>query len=110
LLSRSPFSIHRDFGACFQHHAELTFVLQIITVSKPHYLRDGAWFGACLARAQFMQGDAEAAVTTALGIAPDAIALKAYAVTEFHRTAHDLTLAGAPGAKAIKESLKPSKQ
>ena len=57
-----------------------------------------------------MQGDAEAAVTTALGIAPDAIALKAYAVTEFHRTAHDLTLAGAPGAKAIKESLKPSKQ
>ncbi|RSN01147.1 hypothetical protein DMB42_39850 [Nonomuraea sp. WAC 01424] len=35
------------------------------------YRRDRAWFGACLARAQALQGDAEAAVATALNVAPE---------------------------------------
>ncbi|MGI5268427.1 helix-turn-helix domain-containing protein [Nonomuraea sp. CA-218870] len=75
-----------------------------------HYHRDRAWYGACLARAQAMQGDAEAAVATALSVAPDAIALNAYAVTELRRTAHHLGSIGASGARAIKESLVPSHQ
>ncbi|MEV0388738.1 helix-turn-helix transcriptional regulator [Nonomuraea sp. NPDC050643] len=74
-----------------------------------HYRRDRAWFGACLARAQALQGDAEAAVATALNAAPDATALNAYAETELHRIAHDLAMAGAPGSEAIKESLAGSK-
>ncbi|MGW0482640.1 XRE family transcriptional regulator [Nonomuraea sp. NPDC003214] len=74
-----------------------------------HYRRDRAWFGACLARAQAVQGDAEAAVATALDVAPGAAALNAYAVTELHRIAHDLAMAGAPGAEAIQESLAGSK-
>ena len=62
-----------------------------------HYRRDRAWYGACLARAQAIQGDAEAAVAVALGVAPDATVLNAYAVTELRRTAHDLASGGAPG-------------
>ncbi|MGP3965828.1 helix-turn-helix domain-containing protein [Nonomuraea sp. 3N208] len=73
------------------------------------YRRDRAWYGACLARAQLMQGDAEAAVATALDVAPDAAALNAYAVTELQRAAHDLALSSAPGAQAIKDSLTGSK-
>ncbi|NRQ34299.1 XRE family transcriptional regulator [Nonomuraea sp. NN258] len=74
-----------------------------------HYRRDRAWYGACLARAQALRGEAEAAVAAALNAAPDAIDLNAYAVTELQRTAHDLASAGAPGARAIKESLTGSK-
>ncbi|NJP98659.1 helix-turn-helix transcriptional regulator [Nonomuraea sp. FMUSA5-5] len=74
-----------------------------------HYRRDRAWFGACLARAQALQGDAEAAVATALDIAPDATTLNAYAETELHRIAHDLAVAGAPGAEALRECLAGSK-
>ncbi|GAA3661874.1 hypothetical protein GCM10022224_026860 [Nonomuraea antimicrobica] len=73
-----------------------------------HYRRDRAWYGACLARAQALQGDAEAAISTALDVAPDATALNAYAVTELRRTAKDLASAGAPGAEAIKDSLTAS--
>ncbi|MGW4802496.1 XRE family transcriptional regulator, partial [Nonomuraea sp. NPDC004297] len=70
-----------------------------------HYRRDRAWYGACLARAQALQGDAEAAVTTALNVASDATALNTYAVTELQHTAHALASAGSSGAMVIKESL-----
>ncbi|MEV0160406.1 hypothetical protein [Nonomuraea fuscirosea] len=70
-----------------------------------HYRRDRAWYRACLARAQALRGGAEAAVATALNVAPDATALNAYAVAELQRIAHDLAITGAPGSEAIKESL-----
>jgi hypothetical protein len=73
------------------------------------YRRDRAWYGACLAQAHILQGDAEAATTIALDVASDAVAVNAYAVTELQRTAHDLTMAGAPGSETIKDSLTGSK-
>ncbi|MFG1697724.1 XRE family transcriptional regulator [Nonomuraea sp. NPDC049309] len=69
------------------------------------YRRDRAWYGACLARAHLMQGDAEAAIATALAVAPDAKEVNAYAVTELHRTARDLAAAGAPGAQVLESHL-----
>ncbi|MET8000585.1 helix-turn-helix transcriptional regulator [Nonomuraea glycinis] len=74
-----------------------------------HYRRDRAWYGSCLARAQAMQGDAEAAVATALDVALDAMTLNAYAVTELRRTARELASAHAPGASTINDSLVLSK-
>lgn len=53
-----------------------------------------------------MQSDAEAAVATVLDVAPDAIALNAYAITELRRTARDLASLGAPGVKEIRDSLR----
>ncbi|MEU4570993.1 hypothetical protein [Nonomuraea sp. NPDC023979] len=69
------------------------------------YRRDRAWFGVCLARAHILQGDAEAATSTAMDVVSDAVAVNAYAVTELHRAALELTEAGASGAKAIRDSL-----
>ncbi|MCA2220596.1 helix-turn-helix domain-containing protein [Nonomuraea aurantiaca] len=74
------------------------------TLPEP-YRRDRAWFGACLARAHIMQGDAEAATSIALNVAPDAAAVNAYAVAELRRAAHELAEAGAPGGQAIRDSL-----
>ncbi|MER7500659.1 helix-turn-helix transcriptional regulator [Nonomuraea pusilla] len=73
------------------------------------YRRDRAWYGACLARAHLLQGDGEAATTIALDVAPDALAVNAYAVTELRRAAHELASAGASSAKAIKDSLASTK-
>ncbi|MFC5833268.1 XRE family transcriptional regulator [Nonomuraea insulae] len=81
------------------------YLEQGLSTLPDHYRRDRAWYGACLARAQVIQGDAEAATATALDVAPDATALNVYAVTELHRAAHDLAAAGAPGFQAIKASL-----
>ena len=69
------------------------------------YRRDRAWFGACLARAHIMQGDAEAATAIALNVVPDAAAVNAYAVAELRRAAHELAEAGASGGQAIRDSL-----
>lgn len=69
------------------------------------YRRDRAWFGACLARAHAIDGDAEAATTVALKVAPDAVAVNSYAVSELGRVAHALAKADAPRAQMIKESL-----
>ncbi|MEU4231829.1 helix-turn-helix transcriptional regulator [Nonomuraea sp. NPDC026600] len=69
------------------------------------YRRDRAWFGACLARAHIMQGDAEAATAIALNVASDAAAVNAYAVAELRHAAHELAEAGASGAQAIRDSL-----
>src|SRR5690606_42070433 len=55
-----------------------------------HYRRDKTWYAACLARAQAIQGDAEAAGATALEVAPDATALNAYAVTALYLAARYL--------------------
>ncbi|MFK4035346.1 helix-turn-helix domain-containing protein [Nonomuraea wenchangensis] len=74
-----------------------------------HYRRDRTWYEACLARAQAIQGDAEAAVATALKVIPDATTLNAYAVAELQRTAYELTSAGALGAEAIQDSLREPK-
>ncbi|MEV0613824.1 XRE family transcriptional regulator [Nonomuraea sp. NPDC050404] len=70
-----------------------------------HYRRDRAWFGACLARAQLMQGDAEAATAVALDVALDAIEVNAYAVAELKRIARGL--AGS-GAQALSGALHPA--
>lgn len=81
------------------------FIERGLSTLPDSYRRDRAWYGACLARAQTMQGDAEAATATALGIAPDAMAVNAYALAELRQTARDLAQVGAPGAQAIMESL-----
>ncbi|MEV5553825.1 helix-turn-helix transcriptional regulator [Nonomuraea wenchangensis] len=69
------------------------------------YRRDRAWYGACLARAHVLQGDAEAATVIAIDVAQDAAGVNAYAVTELRRTARELAEAGTPGTKAIEDSL-----
>ncbi|MGW2145610.1 helix-turn-helix domain-containing protein [Nonomuraea bangladeshensis] len=71
-----------------------------------HYRRDKAWYGACLARAQAMQGDAEATTIIAMGVARDAVALNAYAVIELQRAVHELAEMGASGAKTINDTLR----
>ncbi|MFC5820255.1 helix-turn-helix domain-containing protein [Nonomuraea harbinensis] len=69
------------------------------------YRRDRAWYGACLARAHILQGDAEAATAIAKEVVLDAVAVNTYAVTELRHAAHDLTKVGASGAKAIEDAL-----
>ncbi|SDH42196.1 DNA-binding transcriptional regulator, XRE-family HTH domain [Sinosporangium album] len=59
------------------------------------YRRDRAWFGACLARAFAVEGDAEAAASVAANAAPDAAAVNPYAVTELRNTAQTLAEVGA---------------
>ncbi|WP_285776736.1 XRE family transcriptional regulator [Microtetraspora sp. NBRC 13810] len=81
------------------------FIERGLSTLPESYRRDRAWFGACLARAHILQGDAEAATAIATHVAPDAVAVNAYAVTELHRAAHELSAAGASGAKVIKDSL-----
>ncbi|MEV0381783.1 helix-turn-helix transcriptional regulator [Nonomuraea sp. NPDC050643] len=81
------------------------FIERGLSTLPGSYRRDRAWFGACLARAHILQGDAEAATAIATDVAPDAVAVNTYAVTELRRAAHELAEAGASGAKAIKDSL-----
>jgi tetratricopeptide (TPR) repeat protein len=69
------------------------------------YRRDRAWFQACLARAHAVRGDAEAATEVALHVAPDAVAVNAYAVAELRATAVKLSQTAAPGAREIEEQL-----
>ncbi|MBB5130550.1 transcriptional regulator with XRE-family HTH domain [Thermocatellispora tengchongensis] len=70
------------------------------------YRRDRAWFGACLARAHAVEGDAEAAVTVAVATAPDAAAVNPYAMTELRATEHALAEAGARvAAEAVGDAL-----
>lgn len=86
-----------------------TYLERGLTALPESYRRDRAWYGACLARAHAIQGDAEAAVATALNTAPDATELNPYALAELQRTAQDLAWVSAPGAQAIKDSLTGSK-
>ncbi|MGW4792537.1 hypothetical protein ACWEPC_09020 [Nonomuraea sp. NPDC004297] len=83
------------------------FIGDGLSTLPDHYRRDRAWFGACLARAHILQGDAEAATIIAVDVASDAVAVNAYAVAELRRTAQELATAGASGANAIKDSLAP---
>jgi len=69
------------------------------------YRRDRAWFGTCLARAHAVAGEAEAAVEAALGVAPDAVAVNAYAVRDLHKVVRALDRMGAPGARAVEEAI-----
>ncbi|MFD0883393.1 XRE family transcriptional regulator [Streptosporangium algeriense] len=69
------------------------------------YRRDRAWFGACLAHAHALAGEAEAATETALDIAPDAVAVNTYAVRDLHKVAGLLDHMRAPGARALREAL-----
>lgn len=57
-----------------------------------------------------IQGNADAAVITALNVATDATALNAYAVAALRRVAHDLASAGVHGAKDIEDSLASPKR
>lgn len=72
------------------------------------YRRDRAWFGTCLARAHAMAGEAEAATETALGVAPDATAVNAYAVRDLRKVVKLLDRMRAPGARDLQEVLPAS--
>ncbi|MEU0517912.1 hypothetical protein [Streptosporangium sp. NPDC006007] len=72
------------------------------------YRRDRAWFGACLARAHAMTGEAEAATVTALGVAPDAVAVNTYAVRDLRKVVRLLDRMRAPGARDLEEALSMS--
>ncbi|MEV8635403.1 XRE family transcriptional regulator [Streptosporangium sp. NPDC051023] len=72
------------------------------------YRRDRAWFGACLARAHAMTGEAEAATETALSIAPDAVAVNIYAVGDLRKVVKLLDRMRAPGARDLEDALPTS--
>lgn len=72
------------------------------------YRRDRAWFGTCLARAHAIAGEAGAAAETALGVAPDAVAVNTYAIRELRKVVRLLDRMRAPGARDIEEALSMS--
>ncbi|MEV7006253.1 hypothetical protein [Streptosporangium sp. NPDC051022] len=69
------------------------------------YRRDRAWYGACLAHAHATAGEAEAAAEVALGIAPDAVAVNAYAVRDLRKVVKLLDRMRAPGARDLEDAL-----
>ncbi|MFI0422393.1 helix-turn-helix domain-containing protein [Spongiactinospora sp. 9N601] len=74
------------------------------------YRRDRAWFGACLAHAHAVEGDAASATAVAATIAPHAAAVNSYAVAELHATARTLADAGAHAeANAIEDMVTASR-
>lgn len=72
----------------------------------PHaYRRDRAWFGSCLARAYLLNGDADAAAGTALRVAPDAVAVNAYAVRALREVATALRDTRTPAVRDLDDLL-----
>jgi transcriptional regulator with XRE-family HTH domain len=69
------------------------------------YHRDRAWYGACLAHACAMAGDAERAESVALRFASDIVALNSYAQDELLKAARSLDRRGARQGKTIKEAI-----
>ncbi|WP_093836789.1 hypothetical protein [Streptomyces aidingensis] len=71
------------------------------------YVRDRAWYGACLARAHSAAGDLDAASQTARTFAPDAVRLNRYAADDL-RTLHGLLsrrMSSDPGIRELGEVL-----
>ena len=69
------------------------------------YRRDRAWYGACLAHAYAMAGDAEQAESVALRFAGDVVALNDYARRQLLQAARSLDRRGARQGKVIKSAL-----
>lgn len=86
-------------------HRAVPFLERGLAGLAGSYRRDRAWFGACLAHAHALAGEAEAATETALNVAPDAVAVNAYAVRDLHKVVGLLDRMRAPGARALQEAL-----
>lgn len=72
------------------------------------YRRDRAWYGACLANACAMAGDAERAESVALRFAGDIVELNSYARDELLRAARSLDRRGARQGRIMKEAVAAS--
>ncbi|HUY47535.1 MAG TPA: XRE family transcriptional regulator [Streptosporangiaceae bacterium] len=76
-----------------------------LTALPESYRRDRAWYGACLANAHAMAGDAECAESVALHFAGDIAALNDYARAELLKAARSLDRRAARQGRTIKEAL-----
>ncbi|MFE1789597.1 helix-turn-helix domain-containing protein [Streptomyces sp. NPDC059525] len=72
----------------------------------PAFRRDRAWYGACLAHAYAGAGEAEAALTTALGVVSDASEIgRPHAWTELHRVGALLLRRGSREGRTLVDAL-----
>jgi len=74
------------------------------------YRRDRAWYGACLASACAMAGDAERAESVAVRFVGDIVELNTYARGELLQAARTLDRRGARQGKTIREALAAHEQ
>lgn len=76
-----------------------------IGTTSPRYRRDHAWIGSCLALAYAASGQSEAAVSMAIEVAPDAIAVSKYGLEKLHEAAGALDSVDPRRALIIREAI-----